>query len=358
LSLNLINPFMKFASGGGGMPYYEFIGKTTLSGTADSISVDVSSDPRENYMVLARTKTTDVNYNPTQSFQFDGISNSEYARVYSEDSGGASTANSQNYISSSAQSGQSFSVSYISNYDGYEKLLTYNNTYSNSTATTSVPHGTVMGGKWANTSNNIDSTIAIHNETGSVDYAAGSELVVLGYTDATAGDTKWESLADVTLGSDGTDIDTGVVADLKKDYLFFQILAYRHDGNPAVSIKFNDEESSKYTYRKQTNGASPATLSQQNFIYTDTWGGASPTGNQLCQINVFVLNRDDDEKLGFYQMFYNRAGDAATSNQDQQWGWFRYMTNDQIDQINAFRESGDSGEFAAGSSLACYGFDA
>lgn len=168
-------------SGDAGGIWWEEIGRTTLSGAADTITV--SSLPARKYILIKYTLIATGGTN-NSSFIFNSDTGSNYSQVVLDFSaGGAQTtgtslANLPLEVGSPASGSLLHGVIEGINIATQIKMLYYQNAHSVASAA-SVPIATIAYGKWANASDPISSITFTNGGTG--DFAIGSEVVVLGH---------------------------------------------------------------------------------------------------------------------------------------------------------------------------------
>lgn len=166
-------------TGGGdeGGIWWEELGRTTLGSAGDTITVDSLSARKylkiSNYLIATGGTIN-------QNLRFNNDSGSNYAQRKSDNGGADSSAGSLTSITlqDSTAATNSFYAGEIINVSAQEKLLIGFNS-RNSTGAANPPARTESWGKWANTAAQI-TRIDIFN-TGTGDFAIGSEVVVLGH---------------------------------------------------------------------------------------------------------------------------------------------------------------------------------
>lgn len=156
--------------------WWEELGRTTLSGTADSISV-ASLPARKYLMVLA---TVIGSGTVTQNLTFNSDTGNNYSLRSSVNGGADSTSTSQaNLALTSGDSNTTYLMTmYIYDRSSSEKYVDCHIEGSASGAGTA-PFRVETAGKWANTAAQISTITFTQTNTG--DYASGSEVVVLGH---------------------------------------------------------------------------------------------------------------------------------------------------------------------------------
>ena len=175
------------------------VGRTTLGSSSSTITVSSLPD-KKYYMALCEFQADAVG-GTDSAFRFNSDSGSNYATRYSSNGGADNTAINQDdfYSNQSGGSRDEFQVGYFSNLAGKEKLgITYVTHHGSSGAGTAPVRNEVVG-KWANTTDSINSIQTYFSDGGA---QAGDELVVLGWdpTD-THTDNFWEELASVNKAS-------------------------------------------------------------------------------------------------------------------------------------------------------------
>lgn len=156
--------------------WYQELGRTTLASSGDTISV--TNIPARKYLRILVYAINSGQIIPR--FQFNGDTTSSYAVRVSSNGGADSASTSQaNIIFASSGSAPILGCFDVVNIAAQEKLITGGG-FSRSTAGAgTAPARDVIVGKWTNTSDQITRVDVINSGTG--DFASGSEVVVLGH---------------------------------------------------------------------------------------------------------------------------------------------------------------------------------
>lgn len=160
--------------------WWEELGRTTLSGVADIISVSPFTAKKYLKIIISMQGTggtVDV------SLRFNGDTASNYARR--ENSNGAAsdtTTASQTHhlVTGPATYANLYYEMDVINISNLEKVFLGWRTDPGTAGAAGSPGRMEGSGKWANTSTQITS-VSIANLSGTGDYASGSEIVVLGH---------------------------------------------------------------------------------------------------------------------------------------------------------------------------------
>jgi hypothetical protein len=168
---------INFGGSGSGV-WWEEIGRNTLTGVADTITV--SSLPARKYLkVLVYLIDTGGTITGAMTFNSDTANN--YAFRYSTDGAADLTSTSTSSISvrPSTAAAASYSDIDIVNFSTEPKLVTLNSIQEGTSGAANAPNKLEMVGKWQNTSAQISSITLTNGGTG--DYATGSAVIVLGH---------------------------------------------------------------------------------------------------------------------------------------------------------------------------------
>lgn len=160
--------------------WYQEIGRTTLSGSADSISV--TSLPVRKYLKVL-IYTTHTGGTGDHFLRFNNDSGSNYARRVSDNGGADNTAGTSQTglaLDPGANAAPIFTEMEIINVAAQEKLVNSHCTVQNTAGAATVSGRRELVGKWANTSDSI-TRIDVVNIGGTGDFASGSQVVVLGH---------------------------------------------------------------------------------------------------------------------------------------------------------------------------------
>jgi|14BtaG_2_1085337.scaffolds.fasta_scaffold00015_4 hypothetical protein len=321
------------------------VGRTTLGSAGDAVDITSLPDKRY-YMVLANIINSG---NAQNKYRLNGDTGSNYANRYSTNGGSDSTFTCEAYFSSNPHQGSfKFSQLYISNVASNEKLVHHHSTSSSGSAASSCPERIFGVAKWANTSDVIDEFNMFNGAGG--DYASGTEVVVLGYDpDDTHTDNFWEPLADITLGSDASEISSGTIT--AKKYLWVQVYFQNASNSDDVLVRFNNDTSSNYSHRHAINYGSDTTQTSGSSIkLIDRNAGA----DQGRFANFFIVNNSAVEKLLIAHGVEEETAGASnppTSNECVgKWA----NTSSQITEIDCFTNSGN---IRSGARLIVWGSD-
>jgi len=319
--------------------------KTTATGTPE-INETFSDLTAKPYMMMLLHKIG-ANVNPVITFNSDTGSN--YARRYTANGSGNSTNVNQAKLECTyaGATPTSHAVITASNKSDQEKLLHFYDCEEGTAGAGNAPNRMEVVGKWANTSDQITSVSFGNDDSG--DYAAGSEVVVLGYDpDDTEGTSVWEELANVTTSTAG-DVDTGTFT--SKKYLWVQIQSL---GNGDVNnrLRFNNDSSGNYAYRVSGNGGSDSTSTTPSGI---PFGNGNTTSPDNAFDNFFIINKSDKEKLVIGHTITDEGTGAGNAPQRNEIVAKWANTSAQINRINLVNVG--SGNHSAGSKITVWGFD-
>jgi|LWDU01.1.fsa_nt_gi hypothetical protein len=283
-----------FGTDGAGIPAisggWKELGRTTLGSSADTI--DVSSLPDKRYYMILRdlqdTGGTIDHYIRMGNSTIDTGSN--YAVRVSQNGGADSTLTSQTnfYDFYARASYPKFSMGYLANLAGKEKLYTGHIVEQNTAGAGNVPARHEIVGKWSNTSNPMD----IHrswNQSGTGSYASGSEVVVLGWDDTDTHTTNfWEELASVEGDGSSATLDSGTIT--AKKYLWVQSFT-EPSINSTSQWQVNSDTGANYTERISTDGSVDGTNVNNTVI------NIANTSPYPSFANIFIINNSANEKL-------------------------------------------------------------
>jgi hypothetical protein len=272
-----------------------FWNNTTYVATGDALTVSGFADKR--YYMFLYNAIPSGEMTEYMTFGSSGAKDTDdnYANRVSKN--GASSGNGYNTranIVFSAKSGGTqpeFGVSYIGNKSNKEKLLIGNNVNAHTAGAGQEPDRTEFVGKHVQTSNPLN--VVSFDNTGTGDYASGTECVVLGYDpEDTHTDNFWEQLyTDSQTGQSTDNIDTGTFTN--KKYLWVQLWC-KGTGDTTVKTTFNNSTDSTYAYRASNDGGSEIEANTQaNFVLHNT------KANDDKFINMFIVNNGSNEVLGF-----------------------------------------------------------
>jgi len=305
------------------------LGRTTLGGTSDNITLSGLSDKRY-YMYLINEFGTGTSGGNIQLGAGSIDTGSNYAYRLSPNGQSDTTAVNQPHIElrvGFADSLNTLDVGYIANLSGKEKLLQDFRVEQNTAGAANAPGRNEVVGKWANTSNPLDTINDVND--GSGDFSANSEIVVLGWDpDDIHSGNFWEELASADLsGGANPTLSTGTFT--AKKYLWVQFYCSLAS-NGSVIVRFNnDTTTTNYAIRTSTDGAADTT--NINRGKWDVWQ-ATNTTNPLF-VNMFIINDGSNEALGTYHTVL-RDGTGAGNAPQRLEGVGKYVPTTQITEID------------------------
>ena len=314
------------------------LGRTTLGSAGDTIDVSSLANKRY-YMVLTTNIASGIIDARFRLGNGSVDTGSNYARRGSENGASDVTGTgNDSLLIPYAENGNThfFGVHYFANKSDKEKLLVGNTVDEYATGSGNAPARFENAGKWSNTSDVIDVIRNYNAQSGSFD--TNSEMVVLGYDpDDTHTDNFWEELADVTLGSDASEISSGTIT--AKKYLWVQVYFQNASNSNDVLVRFNnDTGAANYAFRHSINYGSDTTLTATSSIKLIDRNAASDTGRF---VNFFAINHSARNKLLIAhgtEEETSGAGNPPTSNECVgKWS----CEPCQITEIDCFTESGN-----------------
>ena len=168
------------STGADGGIWWEELGRTTLGVSSDTISISPISARRYlRIMFYANPTGGTINVN----LSFNGDTGSNYNMRYSDNGGADATTGATTAIASDTGAVVGlpfFGVFDVINIASSEKLVIGHSLNQNNAGAGNAPTRREINAKWANTAASI-TRVDINNSAGTGDYAAGSELVVLGH---------------------------------------------------------------------------------------------------------------------------------------------------------------------------------
>lgn len=174
-------------------------------------------------------------------------------------------------------------------------------------------------------------------------YAAGS----IDYEHFGADSGVYQVLADVTLGSTGTTIDSGTIT--ARSFVKFIAFVNPTGGTLNVGIRFNSDSGSNYADRSSNNGGADATGVSSANIFTKTAVDANP---QII-IGEFYNLAAAEKLVDFRSSIRGSAGAASAPDRKEGMGkWTN--TSSQVTSVQIV-DIGGTGDMAAGSRLLVLG---
>ena len=311
-------------------------------------SFTVSNIPDKRYLMVLNYTDSASNYNNIMRFNSDINLNYAYRRSVNGESPDGTTKIDTNNIGLNAVGYDDFgfSVNYIANLSGKEKLVINHAVDAGGVGSSSDPDRQEVAGKWTGTDPIDEITVT----TSSANYNLG-ETVVLGWDPADTHTTNfWEELANVN-GSGSGGFDTGVFSERK--YLWVQ--AYL---DPSTSARnnfyfgYNTVDSQpNYANRSSTDGASDGTPETG---VTVARGNATSYSTPTF-VNMFIINNASNEKLVIgHSVIQNTAGAGTAPNRIEFVSKYANISN-QMNIIKAFPSG--SANYSTTSQIKVWGSD-
>ena len=272
--------------GGTGVGGWVELGRTTLGSSGTSISVG-SLENKRYLMYLYNGFVITNTYE--HSMRMNSDTGSNYAMRKSDNGADTSSTSIANINLQSGGTYDMFMAGYIANLSGNEKLMLGHGVYPTGSGSSSAPNRVENTGKWANTSNAID-TIDIVRTAGVGSIDTGSELVILGWDpDDTHTNNFWEELASVNTTS-GDNLSSGTFT--AKKYLWVQMYMKYTSTGGTLHETFNNDTGNNYASRDSYDGGTDGTST--SFTHIDWDRGQQDT---YWFINQFIINNASNEKL-------------------------------------------------------------
>jgi len=233
-----------------------------------------------------------------------------------------------------------FSVGYISNLSGKEKLMMNHSVSQGASGAATAPSNRWEGvGKWVNTSNPLDRIDWFNIGSGS--WASSSEMVVLGWDESDTHTTNfWQELADTTFTSSGVSAQTFTA----KKYIWCQFWFTSDASGNGQHFQLGDtggiDTGSTYARRFSINGGSDSTSASQSKIYF-----APQTGAVTHFVNMFMINNASNEKLVIVHATTSNGSGAGNAPQRRETVGKWVETTNQCDRITI---ATDVGTFTGG----------
>ena len=290
------------SAGGGGVGGWVELGRTTLGSAASTITVSSLPDKRF-YKVL--TSISGESTNSDVGVQFNSDTGSSYARRLSYDGNAdvstGSLTESAWYTTNTGSTTPIFCVHYIANYSTKEKLFIGHGVRQMTAGAGTAPARSENVGKWANTSNSINSITARVTST----FNSGSEVVVLGWDPADTHTTNfWTELASVQGTASSQILSSGTIT--AKKYLWIQGFTGDNGGGNNSAIQFNNDTATNYATRRSLDGgADDSSWTNQAYAQVGT--------NSNCFFNYFIINNSANEKLCIGHFAQRSTAGAGTA---------------------------------------------
>ena len=320
------------------------VGRTTLGSPATSINV--TSLPNKRYYKVLVSCLNGSGTNHDIAIRFNSDSGSNYANRDSQNGASDGANGNRTEIQATASQDEEFTCFYVANKSDKEKLVIGHSVSRPGAGAGNAPQRREYASKWVNTSDSIDEINIVN--TGAVHtWAAGSEVVVLGYDPADTHTTNfWEQLADVTLSSAGDNISSGTFS--AKKYLWIQTYISDTGGQDSVNMTFNNDTGNNYAFRRNNNGGTDATTTSTSHI---TLNSSEVTEDLFS--NIFIINNSSNEKLVIGHTIQNQTLGAGTAPIRKEFVGKWTNTSSQITEIDFDNDS--SGSYDTNSIIRVWG---
>lgn len=316
-------------AGGGAVGGWKELGRTTLGGAADTITVSSLANKRH-YMTLADIRITGGSLD--EGFRYNSDSGTNYSNRRSDNGAADSTNTSLSYASiENITTGNTFNfhVGYHANYSTKEKLGIIHEVMAGTAGAANAPDRSEAVIKWANTTDAISSIIT-GDFGGAGQCDTNSELVVLGLDPAdTHTDNFWVGQGSQDLSSSATMTFTA------KKYMRFMMYFNLNNGGDRIRVGAGSiDTGTNYAYRDSFNGGADTTgVSQSRFApFNDT---ADPTF-----LDCFVINVSSKEKLFISHTVSRSTAGAGNAPQRSEGVWKWVNTSSQMDRLQLYDQTG------------------
>ena len=346
MSLNLINPFMKFAAGGAGFgDNWQEIGRANATGSSDTISVSVTNMPQMLVFV-----STFGSSSFADTLQVNSETGTEYAYRYQVDNAG-STVDDNNAtglrLYSNSDDNPNFEYFFINNTAGQEKYVNGKCVQRGTNSASNNINCGAFAGKSAVTA--AISSIQIVDDNGN-NYDAASEVVVLGF-DPSASSTsgKWEPIVTTTAGSTTDSIPSGTLGSNSYKYLWGQGYCV-NSGSIEVGYRIDSNTSTDYAMGYNNNGTISFLTGRSLWDSNHSAGGTE-------YYNFFALNIDGQAKLMIGEIMDMGGSDASSTvpSRADMFGKYIKSPDGLISTLDVTNVGG--GSFQSASTYNLWGFD-
>lgn len=335
MGLDLLDPALVGVAGAvAGIDGWKELDREILTGTSDTITVS-GLDDKLYYMILSNVIGSGNVANGMRLGDSGGIATSGYAWRYQYQDETDATATSSAYIfdgNSFSSNTQSLRVGWISNGADQEKSTNTMFTYQRPAGASTAPANGQGSGKATFTDPITDIQLYQFDDG---DFAADSELVVLGYDpDDSASGGFWEQLGTNTLTGDSAACD--VTLSSSKKYLWFEAYGLQDLIN-GMAITVNTDENNNYAYRYIANGGSSSSATSRALAIQND--GDTPYGWYLTG---FILNVEDQEKLFIMQDMETRGATSTAPDLTSVISASKWVnTDDLIDTVSLTNQGGN-----------------
>lgn len=330
---------------------WKVLGRSSaISSTATDI--DVSITAKDNMMIFGNFITNSTQVDSRLHFNDDGGSggSTNYAwRIKNNNSSESDSDETYGFNTEEGYFKNAFQVYNVFSRSTLEKLITWHSVHdANTTGSGTAPTKLEGAGKWVNTSSDITKVSFTNIDSGS--YYAGSEVVVIGCDndEADSGTNFWEQLADVTLTSATSTLDSGTIS--VKKYLKVRVHFPTGSGFEP-DMRFNGSSANDYCTRFTGSPYSggTGTNTSVNSDKINGYGGTATTGTMF---DFNIVNVSGNEKLVFGHIAYGASGVGNANDRREIVGKWD-ITNTAITSIQFY----SSGSIPVGTRITVWGAD-
>ena len=336
---------------------WKFLKRVTVGAGVTSINLDVTTIPDKPYYMILHNHLNDGTAMRI-GIKLNGDDGTPYSYSETRSPNGANdttnTGGSELNVTDAANTAEDwFGVMYLANKASRNKLLISDYVGQNATGVTNVPNRVRFNGKWTKGTAAVDQITASRVSGGGV-ADSGSELIVLGYDPADTHTTNfWEELADISLTSTNTSLDSGTFT--AKKYLWVQMYQKGMTGNNTL-YNFNSDTASNYSRRWNIDGGNDFTTGSTTGLMCHNAVGTQ-TDNFF---NMFIVNNSANEKLVISSSVYTISTGAGSppSREEHVGKWHRVSgsgTGDASSQITSIQFDHGGSNFGIGSSIKVWG---
>jgi hypothetical protein len=363
MSLNLLNPFMKFASGGGaaGIGMFEEITRVSPTSASDTVTTSAFTS-MDNLMVLWNgipDSTSDYT-GARVRFGDGGVidSGTSYAQMGQRDSAGAASGGSRTNVSfsldpASTAGKEEWGVLNMINEANEIKTWQSNCICNDGLGSSNGLTRGVVAGKWIEKTNVANKVEVYNSESGSHDYSTDSELIVLGYDadGSNSGDSFFQTIQTDTLTSAATTFDSAQISSPKKYYFVEATFdSTNSSGVILMSVGFSGSISGAGANRYNEGFGTDGTQTSLGTNY----GIVAAAGQSRVYVHALIVNNSAREKLIMTNGITTTGTSSSTAPVSME-GCFKCVTTGS--QIDMFRFHNADGHNLDNGTMTIYGSD-
>ena len=304
--------------------------KVTLGSASSTLDCNGSGSgftAKENLRILVFIPSGNAHHGYIYFNGDDGGTNNNYARRIKSNGTDANNDDDDEINFTHDTNTTKFAVLDVCNVSGVEKLVTGTYIDNGSAGGSNSVNRISEAYKWANTTGQI-TRVTLHNNNGSTNFPAGTELVVLGYDEdeSDSGTVFYKEIGKDILASSGDTLNTDITS---AKYLMYEIVCLPTGGENSITYAFGtgggsvDGTDDNYNVRRSNNNTTTDNIfggavgTANPYAYGMYSGSGGANNSKLC--TGHILNVSGSEKLLIGKQV-PRGSEGNINDWQEHWG--------------------------------------